>query len=142
MSTKSPVSSICLEACAKRGSSRSIGCNDTKPGRKQASEISTSSAQARAWLRATKPSSRSASEAAVKLSRVGRSATEGLVINKGSEPTSESPARSRDPRVGPPADPAGQAHSGLQPEPSRMGAPLTHLCDKVKLMRLHCTGFP
>lgn len=50
MSTKSPVSSICLEACAKRGSSRSSGCKVTKPGRNAASDNSTRKAQARAWL--------------------------------------------------------------------------------------------
>src|ERR671933_562668 len=42
MSKKSPVSTICFEAWAKRASSRSIGGIEKKPGRKQASETSTS----------------------------------------------------------------------------------------------------
>ena len=40
------VSSICFDACAKRGSSRSIGGKLVKPGKKSASDSTTRAAQA------------------------------------------------------------------------------------------------
>src|SRR3954471_20615547 len=47
MLMKSPVSSICLEACAKRGSSRSIGGMVAKPGAKARAESSNNKAAVR-----------------------------------------------------------------------------------------------
>ncbi|CAD5260554.1 hypothetical protein BOS5A_200512 [Bosea sp. EC-HK365B] len=62
ISTKSRVSSICLLAWAKRGSSRSKGCRLAKPGRNAASDNRTSSRQARRWLADAKLASRSRPE--------------------------------------------------------------------------------
>jgi hypothetical protein len=44
MSIKLPLSAICLEACMKRGSSRSIGGIDAIPGRNAARQSRISSA--------------------------------------------------------------------------------------------------
>ena len=56
MSTKSPVSTICLVACAKRASSRSIGGMLKKPGRKNSAPQTIRNAIARAWLAVAKSS--------------------------------------------------------------------------------------
>src|SRR3954453_11340489 len=50
MSTKSPVSTICLVACANRASSRSIAGMLKKPGRKITSPHSSKNTRARKWL--------------------------------------------------------------------------------------------
>src|SRR5580765_4219330 len=50
MSTKSPLSTICLVACAKRASSRSIGGILKKPGRNSTRLQNSRNTTARPWL--------------------------------------------------------------------------------------------
>jgi hypothetical protein len=56
MSTKSPLSTICLVACANRASSRSIGGMLKKPGRKNSAPQTIRNATARVCEVATKSS--------------------------------------------------------------------------------------
>src|SRR2546430_1145663 len=54
MSTKSPLSTICLVACANRASSRSIAGILKKPGRKSTMPQSARNTMARKWLTVAK----------------------------------------------------------------------------------------
>src|SRR5438445_4183369 len=54
MSTKSPLSTICLVACANRASSREIAGIVTKPGTKSTMQHSTRNTTARKWLTVAK----------------------------------------------------------------------------------------
>jgi hypothetical protein len=66
MSTKSPLSTICLVACANRASSRSIGGMLKKPGRKSTMPHSSRNTIARKWLAVAKSNAASQPAAGIR----------------------------------------------------------------------------